>query len=203
MSLNNCNNNDDASETRTIGGSVSHSVTVTHTETFTKSVSVEVSGGTCLLESILEKATIKIAGTLSWSSQSSKSSIGTTTQSYQLSNTLNVKPGEYGNSVITYNFIPSYNSPFITTSLVSVLSQTSSGAKNVDNSNLIAELLEKTGSTVIINDKEYSDTQLEVQSRGVLSTSGAGGEFTVVNNNLPCPKTEVEAEQPQQDHSEL
>lgn len=29
MSLNNCNNNDDASETRTIGGSVSHSVTVT------------------------------------------------------------------------------------------------------------------------------------------------------------------------------
>lgn len=68
---------------------------------------------------------------------------------------------------------------------------------------MIAELLEKTGSTVIINDKEYSDTQLEVQSRGVLSTSGAGGEFTVVNNNLSCPKTEVEAEQPQQDHSEL
>ena len=94
MFLNNCNGDDEASETRKIGGSISHSVTVTHTETFTKGVSVEVKGGTGLLDSILAKATIKIAGTLSWSSESSKSSTGTTTQSYELSNTLNVKPGD-------------------------------------------------------------------------------------------------------------
>lgn len=185
--MNDCNGDAAASEQRVIGSSISHSVTITHSEEFARSVKVSVEGGTGLFEKILASAKIKIGGELEWTSSTSTSSSATTTQSYSLTNTLNVNPGEYENSVVTYSFTPSYNAPFVNTSLVSVVSETSSGAKFVDNPTLIAELLTQTGGTAIITNDQYSSTQIEVQTKGVLSTNGAGGEFTVVNNNLECP----------------
>ena len=58
--MNDCNGDAAASEQRVIGSSISHSVTITHSEEFARSVKVSVEGGTGLFEKILASAKIKI-----------------------------------------------------------------------------------------------------------------------------------------------
>ncbi len=191
MQINNCQlASGESSDTLTIGGSVSHSITISHSESFSKGVKVGVEAGSSLFTDIIANAKIKIEGQFVWSHETSNSDTGTVTQEYSQQNTLTVPAGKFEVAQVTYNFISNYDSPFYTISLVSAVSD----GKTVDNKDLIIELLKDSGSKVIIKeDIECDATQVGVETRGVLSTNGGAGEFTVVNTNKPCPAENTES----------